>query len=119
MRFGTKNVRSLYTIGPLKTAVRELGKYKLDLVSLQEVMWEKGGTEQAEGYIFFYGEGNGDHQLGVSFSVHKRIVSADRTVQFTSDRPSYIILRGCWCNIIVLNAHAECEDKRQCKGQHL
>jgi hypothetical protein len=24
---------------------------------------------------------------------------------------SYIILRGCWCNIIVLNAHAPTEDK--------
>jgi hypothetical protein len=24
---------------------------------------------------------------------------------------SYIILRGCWCNIIVLNVHAPCEDR--------
>jgi hypothetical protein len=23
---------------------------------------------------------------------------------------SYIILRGCWCNIIVVNVHAPCED---------
>jgi hypothetical protein len=24
---------------------------------------------------------------------------------------SYVILRGCWCNIIALNVHAPCEDK--------
>jgi hypothetical protein len=24
---------------------------------------------------------------------------------------SYIILRDCWCNIIVLNVHTPCEDK--------
>jgi hypothetical protein len=24
---------------------------------------------------------------------------------------SYIVLRGCWCNIIVLNAHAPTEEK--------
>jgi hypothetical protein len=24
---------------------------------------------------------------------------------------SYVILRGCWCNIIVLNVHAPTEDK--------
>jgi hypothetical protein len=24
---------------------------------------------------------------------------------------SYIILRGCWCNIIILSVHAPCEDK--------
>jgi hypothetical protein len=37
MRFGTQNIRSLYRIGSLKTAVRELGKYKLELVGVQEV----------------------------------------------------------------------------------
>jgi hypothetical protein len=34
-----------------------------------------------------------------------------RRLEFISDRQSYIILRGCWCNIIVLNVHIPCEDK--------
>jgi hypothetical protein len=42
--------------------------------------------------------------------VHKRIVSAVRRVEFGSDRMSYIILRGCWCNIIVVNVYVPCED---------
>jgi hypothetical protein len=42
--------------------------------------------------------------------VHKRIISAVRKVEFVGDRMSYIILRGHWCNIIVLNVHAPCED---------
>jgi hypothetical protein len=66
MRFGTCNVRSLYRIGSLTTVLRELGKYTLDLVSLQ-FRWEKGGTERPEGYTFLYGQGNGDHQLGSGF----------------------------------------------------
>jgi hypothetical protein len=49
---GTWNVRSLYRMGSLKTVVRELGKYRLDLVDVQ-VRWEKGGTERAEDYTFF------------------------------------------------------------------
>jgi hypothetical protein len=40
----------------------ELGKCKLDLVGVQEVRWEEGGTERAEDCTFFYGQGNGDHQ---------------------------------------------------------
>jgi hypothetical protein len=36
-RFGTWNVRSLYRAGSVKTVARELGKYKLDLVGVQEV----------------------------------------------------------------------------------
>jgi exonuclease III len=111
MRFGPWNVRSLHGTGSLKTIVRELGKYKLDLVGVQEVRWEKSGTEWAEDYTFFCGQRNGDHQLGTGFFIYKRIISAVRTEEFISDRMSYIILRGCWCNIIVLNVHAPCEDK--------
>jgi exonuclease III len=64
MRFGTWNIRSLYRSGSLKTVARELGKYKLDLLGVQEVRWDKGGTERAEDYTLFYGEGYVDHQLG-------------------------------------------------------
>jgi hypothetical protein len=42
--------------------------------------------------------------------VHKRIISAVRRVEFVSDRMSYIILRGRWCNIIVVIVHVPCED---------
>jgi hypothetical protein len=41
--------------------------------------------------------------------VHKRIISAVRRVEFVSERMSYIILRGRWCNIIVVNVRAPCE----------
>jgi hypothetical protein len=37
MRFGTWNVRSLYTPGSLKREREEIAKYKLDLVGIQEV----------------------------------------------------------------------------------
>jgi hypothetical protein len=58
MRFGTWNVRSLYRAGSLMTVSRELSRYKLDLVGVQEVRWEGGGTEPAREYTFFYGKGN-------------------------------------------------------------
>jgi hypothetical protein len=37
MRFGTWNVRSLYRVDSIKSAVGELEKCKLDLVEVQEV----------------------------------------------------------------------------------
>jgi hypothetical protein len=49
--------------------------------------------EQAEDYTFFYGEGNGDHQLGTGFFVHERIISAVRKVEFISDTLLYITLK--------------------------
>ena len=55
MRFGTWNVRSLYRAGSLTAAARELAIYKLDLVGVQEVRWDREGTVRARGYNFSYG----------------------------------------------------------------
>jgi exonuclease III len=49
--------------------------------------------------------------LGTGFFVHKRIISAVKGVEFVNDRMSYIIMRGHWFHIIVLNVHAPTEDK--------
>ena len=43
--------------------------------------------------------------------VHRRIISAVKSVEFLSDRLSYIDLRGRCCKIIVLNVHAPSEEK--------
>jgi hypothetical protein len=44
MKIGTWNVRSFYRAGSVKAAARELGRYKLDVVGVQEVRWDKGGS---------------------------------------------------------------------------
>ena len=49
--------------------------------------------------------------MGTGIFVHHRIASAVKRVEFVSDMVSYLVLRGCWCNIIVLNVHAPSEDK--------
>jgi hypothetical protein len=45
------------------------------------------------------------------FFVHHRIISEVKRVEFVSDRLSYIVMRGRWCNIIFLNVHATSEEE--------
>lgn len=40
--------------GSLEAVSRELAKYKLGLVGVQEIRWKKDGTESADDYMFFY-----------------------------------------------------------------
>jgi len=84
MRFGTWKVSSLYRLRFLTAASRELVRYKLDLVGVQE--WDKVGTVREGAYIFFYGEGKENRQLGKGFLVHLRIVPEVKRVEFVSDR---------------------------------
>jgi hypothetical protein len=99
-------VRSLYRAGSPTTAVRDFARYKLDLLGVQDVRCDKEGTVRAGDYICFYGKTKENNQMGKGFFVHHGIVSA-----VNSDRMSYIVLRGPWCNIIILNVHASCEEK--------
>jgi exonuclease III len=70
-RFGTWNVKSFYRASSLMPVSRELWRYRLDLVGVQEVRWEGSGTVQAGEYIFFYGKGNENHELGIGI-LYKR-----------------------------------------------
>ena len=56
--------------------VRELAKYKLDLVRVRKVRRDKEGTVIAGAYISSYGKGSENHQLGTGFfAPHNNISS--------------------------------------------
>jgi exonuclease III len=111
MRFGTWNVRSLYRAGSLTAAARELARYKLDLVGVQGVRWDKEGTVSSGDFNFFLWKRKKNHQLGTGLFVHYRIISAVKRVCFFSDKLSYIVLRGRLCNTNVLNVYEPTEEE--------
>ena len=48
--------------------------------------------------------------MGTGFFVHHRVSTVKRE-EYVSDRVSYLVLRGRWCHIIVLNVLATDEEK--------
>jgi hypothetical protein len=100
MGFGMWNVRSMYMyrVGSIMMVSRELSEYKLDLVGVQEMRWEGGGTEPKEEYTFFYGKENANHELGKSFLYIRELYQQLRGLSLLVIR--YTILRGHWFHII-------------------
>jgi hypothetical protein len=101
----------MYRAGSLRAVAEEISKYNLDLVGVEEVRWDSSGTKPAGEYTFFYRRGNKNHELRTSFPVHKRITLAVKRIKIVTDGMSYIIVRGSWYDITILNVHAPREDK--------
>jgi len=111
MRFGTWNVRSQNRSGSITTAARKLNRYNLYLVGVKEVRWDKRGHAKSMGLHFFLWKRKRKSSIGKRIFVHHRIISAVKRVQFVSDKTSYIVLRGRWCNTIVFNVYEPREEK--------
>jgi hypothetical protein len=79
---------------------------------VQKVGLEGDDTEPAREYILFYTKVNENHELSTDFIEYKRIISAIKRVEFVSDRITYVVLRGRWCHIIVLNVRTPTEKKK-------
>ena len=64
MRFGrpTCNVTSLYRTGTVTLVAREVPKYRLNIVGVQEVRLDGNGISPIGDYMLYYGKGNNHNQ---------------------------------------------------------
>jgi hypothetical protein len=46
---------------------KEISKYKLDIVGVQKVRWDRDATEPVGEYTFFCEKGNENYELGKGF----------------------------------------------------
>jgi hypothetical protein len=81
-------------------------------VKVQEIRWENLGSVRTADYNIFYGKRNENYQLGRRYFVNHRILRAVKILELVSDMVYYVVLRGRWCNIFVMNVYAASEEKR-------
>ena len=89
MKFSTWNVRSLYRADWLIAVARELARYKLDLLGVQDFRWDKGGTVRAGDCIFIHGKETKINWKQDFFVHHRTVSTVTESIEFVSDRMWY------------------------------
>jgi len=85
---GTWNVRTLNRSGHLMTAILELERYRLDIITIQEVRWPGEGSLKTGNWTVFHSGGTG-HQLGVGFTVNNKILPRVKNFKAVNYRICY------------------------------
>lgn len=76
-RFGTWNIRTLYKAEAVKNIVEDIVKYKVPIVTIQEIRWiGNGNIQSGNSSIFFSEKETGKHEQEVSFVVNNSIISS-------------------------------------------
>jgi hypothetical protein len=87
---------------------RQLVKYRLDLVGQR-----LDGTREApnEQRIIHLSMENEMKIINLELLAHQRILSVVDSIQLVSNMTSHTVLRGHWCDNIVLKTHPSTKDK--------
>ncbi|XP_025191734.1 craniofacial development protein 2-like, partial [Melanaphis sacchari] len=104
---------TMFQPGTAISVVKEIEKYKVILVALQEIRWNDEGTIDINDTIILYGKCNERRQFGVGFAVHKSLVHTIKEFKVINYRIAILIVKAKFFDIVFLNVHAPTEEKSQ------
>jgi hypothetical protein len=92
---------------------KELEKYGINCVALQEIRWEDAGTTKMFQTTIFNGECENGHRLGTGFVVHESIIHLVKEFRDINPRIATLTLKTDNFDMVVINVHAPTEDKEK------
>jgi exonuclease III len=111
MRFGARNVRTLFKTGSLKSLTQQLQKYQIKITAVQETKWMGNEIWDTKTHtIFQSGKSNGKREFGVAFIVNKEMKNILGCTP-VSERMCRLRVKTRFFNLSVINVHAPTEDK--------
>jgi len=93
--------------------VKELEKYGMKCVALQEIRWEDAGTTKMSQTTIFNGECENGHRLGTGFAVHESIIHLVKEFRDINPRIATLTLKTDNFDMVLINVHAPTEDKEE------
>jgi len=101
----------LYKEGATVNLVREVEKYKMKCVALQEVRWQDAGITMVPQTTIFNGKCKQAHRLGSGFVVLESIIHTVKEFRDVSPRISTLTLTTENFDLVLINVHTSTEDK--------
>jgi len=108
---GTWNVRSLHKLGA--ASVKELEKYGLKCVALQEIRCEDAGTTKISQTTIFNGECENGFRLGTGFAVRESIIHLVKEFRDINLRIASLTLKTDNFDMVIINVHVQKYDKEE------
>lgn len=119
LKCGTWNIRTLYTPGAVVKLVKEVERYKINCVALQEVRLEDIGTTKISQTTIINGRNKIVHKLKSGFAIHESIIHVVKEFKDVSSIISTLTLKDKDFYILLINFYALMEDKDEKKGRVL
>ncbi|XP_037931768.1 uncharacterized protein LOC119666559 [Teleopsis dalmanni] len=108
---GTWNVRTLLRAGALQETIKQMEKYNVDVLAVQEVRWQGCGEIECNGTKFrFSGIAERSGRSGTGFLLNKRVEKSFLGFRPINDRICVISLKGMFSKFTLINAYAPTED---------
>lgn len=110
MRIGTWNVRSMLMAGKMTEVAREMKRYNIEILALQEIRWSGQGAVDKKEYTLYYSGNEKQGRNGTGFMISETVRGRVISFRAINGRLSYIRIENKQANISVVNAYAPTED---------
>lgn len=91
LKLGTWNMTRLFAAGKLDNLIREIERYKLDIIGLSEIRWpDSGRCVKEKATLYYSGNNLLNHYNGIGFIVSRKANKSVKNFIANSDRTALL-----------------------------
>lgn len=105
-KLGTWNIRTMLTPGKIEEIGKEMQRYNVGILALQETRWKDEGIINRQKYSLLYAGEDKQGMNGTAFMLNNKFREKVMEFKKVNGRISYIRIKNNMANITILNVYA-------------